>query len=86
MATLEEADQCTIFYNNAVLLYQMREYQSALIITEKLFRLIEQIGKEKTSINNEKTLSVFLFRLDETLSWKICLLLAELDLCTFRVS
>ncbi|CAF0720175.1 unnamed protein product [Rotaria sordida] len=64
VTTLEEPDQCTLFYNMSVLLYHMRQYRSALLIVEKLFRLIGQI--------------------DETLSWKICLLLCELDLCTFQ--
>ncbi|CAF3384282.1 unnamed protein product [Rotaria sp. Silwood1] len=64
VTTLEEPDQCTLFYNMAVLLYHMRQYRSALLIVEKLFRFIGQI--------------------DETLSWKICLLLCELDLCTFQ--
>jgi len=62
--TLEEPDQCPLFYTIAVLLYQMREYSSALAIVEKLFRLIDQT--------------------DETFSWKISLLLAELYLCTFQ--
>ena len=44
MATLEESDRCTVFYNAAVLLYQMRQYQSALMSAEKLFRFIGQIG------------------------------------------
>ncbi|CAF2078967.1 unnamed protein product [Rotaria magnacalcarata] len=64
VTTLEEPDQCTVFYNMAVLLYHMRQYQSALLVVEKLFRFIGQI--------------------DETLSWKICLLMCELDLCTFQ--
>ncbi|CAF0946126.1 unnamed protein product [Adineta steineri] len=64
ITTLEEPDQCTLFYNMAVLLYHTRQYQAGLLIVEKLFRFIGQI--------------------DETLSWKICLLLSELDLCTFQ--
>jgi hypothetical protein len=58
----------------------MRQYQSALVIVEKLFRLIGQIGK--SFFVGMKINSLIL---DETLSWKICLLLAELDLCTFQV-
>lgn len=64
VSTLEEPDQCTLFYNMSILLFQMRQYQTALLIVEKLFRFIGQI--------------------DETLSWKICLLLAELYLCTYQ--
>ena len=85
-ATLEEPDQCTIFYNTAVLLYQMRQYHSALAITEKLFRLVGQIGKTSRCNDENDTNIVFARCLDEALSWKICILLAELDLCTFQVS
>ncbi|CAF4364777.1 unnamed protein product, partial [Adineta steineri] len=56
ITTLEEPDQCTLFYNMAVLLYHTRQYQAGLLIVEKLFRFIGQI--------------------DETLSWKSCLLLS----------
>jgi hypothetical protein len=33
----------------SVLLYHMRQYQTALLIVEKLFRFIGQIGNERFS-------------------------------------
>lgn len=81
--TLEEPDQCILFYAMSVLLYHMRQYQSALSIVEKLFRFIGQIGNERKIFFVENR-RVFV-GLDATLSWKICLLLTELYLCTFRV-
>jgi len=69
----------------SILLYQMRQYQTALLIVEKLFRFIGQIGNKINSLRCFSKIYIYAENLDETLSWKICLLLAELYLCTFQV-
>ncbi|CAF0808174.1 unnamed protein product [Didymodactylos carnosus] len=62
--TLEDMDHCAIFYSTAIILYHMKQYKAALVITEKLFRFMEPA--------------------EESLFWKTCMLLVELDLCTFQ--
>lgn len=59
VSTLEEVDQCTLFYNMAVLLHHMRQYQAALVIAKKLFRFVGQIGRRCSMVSASATLSIF---------------------------
>lgn len=41
VSSLEDVDHCILYYNHAVILYNLRQYRLALIILDKLFQLIE---------------------------------------------
>lgn len=43
--TLVDVDQCYVFYNEAITLYYLRQYQKSLKILVKIFSLIEQLDE-----------------------------------------
>ena len=42
--SLDDVDQCIVFYNQAVIYYHTRKYGQALAITEKLYTFLEPLG------------------------------------------
>lgn len=42
--SLDDVDQCIIYYNQAVVYYHTRKYGQALTITEKLYTFLEPLG------------------------------------------
>lgn len=48
--SLDDVDQCIIYYNQAVVYYHTRKYGQALTITEKLYTFLEPLGMS-TSTN-----------------------------------
>ncbi|XP_037088701.1 1,5-anhydro-D-fructose reductase-like [Pollicipes pollicipes] len=43
LETLEDVDNCILYYNYAVILYHLRQYRAALGIVSKIFRYIEPL-------------------------------------------
>lgn len=43
--SLEDVEFCVIYYNQAVLLYHLKQYTIALKIMNKVFSFIEPMGK-----------------------------------------
>ena len=43
--TLVDVDQCYVFYNEAVILYSLRQYPKSLQILTKIFSLVEQLDE-----------------------------------------
>ena len=50
-----------------------------------LKNFFDLLGKLVNILDCKAQIDYFPSILDETLSWKVCLLLSELDLCTFQV-
>lgn len=44
--SLEDVEHCVIYYNQAVLLYHLKQYGAALKIMHKIFSFIEPMGKK----------------------------------------
>lgn len=44
--SLEDVEHCVIYFNQAVLLYHLKQYNTALKIMQKVFSFIEPMGKE----------------------------------------
>lgn len=44
--SLEDVEHCVIYYNQAVLLYHLKQYSAALKIMHKIFSFIEPMGKK----------------------------------------
>jgi hypothetical protein len=44
--SLEDLEHCVIYYNQAVLLYHLKQYSTALKIMHKIFSFIEPMGKK----------------------------------------
>ena len=44
--SLEDVEHCVIYYNQAVLLYHLKQYSAALKIMQKIFSFIEPMGKK----------------------------------------
>ena len=42
--SLEDVEHCVIYYNQAVLLYHLKQYSKALNIMDKIFSFIEPMG------------------------------------------
>lgn len=42
--SLEDVDHSVIYFNQAVILYHLRQYKAALNILDKLFQYIEPLG------------------------------------------
>jgi len=47
--SLDDVDQCIIYYNQAVVFYHMRKYGPALAIAEKLYTFLEPLGMSPVS-------------------------------------
>jgi CCR4-NOT transcription complex subunit 10 len=60
--SLEDVEHCVIYFNQAVLLYHLKQYSTALKIMQKVFSFIEPMGK-KLSIS----------RLKQCIGWTVCL-------------
>jgi CCR4-NOT transcription complex subunit 10 len=45
LESLEDVEHCVIYYNQAVLLYHLKQYNTALKIMNKIFSFIEPMGK-----------------------------------------
>lgn len=45
VAKLEDVEQCALFYNHAVVLYHLKQYNLALKIIKEVFTFIEPMGK-----------------------------------------
>ena len=60
--SLEDVDQCILFYNYAVLLFHQNQYNAALTIISKVFSFIEPLGKflSLNSCDTIKTIKIFL--------------------------
>lgn len=43
--SLDDADQCIIYYNQAVIYYHSKRFGQALSITEKLYTFLEPLGQ-----------------------------------------
>jgi CCR4-NOT transcription complex subunit 10 len=43
--SLEDVEHCVIYFNQAVLLYHLKQYSTALKIMQKVFSFIEPMGK-----------------------------------------
>ena len=43
--SLEDVEHCVIYYNQAVLLYHLKQYSKALNIMDKIFSFIEPMGE-----------------------------------------
>lgn len=41
--SLDDVEHCVLYYNNAVLLYHLRQYHAALIIMDRVFQFIEPL-------------------------------------------
>lgn len=50
--SLDDVDQCIIYYNQAVVYYHSRKYGKALAITEKLYTFLEPLGERVSSSCN----------------------------------
>lgn len=66
--SLEDVDHSVLFYNQAVILYHLRQYKASLVILERLFQFMDPLGTSA----------------DESLSKKVLLLQIELFLCTYQ--
>jgi len=44
ITNLEDVDQCIVYYNQAVILYHLRQYSKSFNILDKLCPLIEPMG------------------------------------------
>ena len=44
--SLDDVEHCVIYYNQAVLLYHLKQYSTALKIMHKIFTFIEPMGKK----------------------------------------
>ena len=42
---LEDADHAILFFNHAVVLYHLKQHRETIRILEKLFQVIEPLGK-----------------------------------------
>ena len=49
--SLEDVEHCVIYYNQAVLLYHLKQYSAALKIMHKIFSFIEPMGKKLKSLS-----------------------------------
>ncbi|CAH1778695.1 unnamed protein product [Owenia fusiformis] len=45
VSNIDDADQCIIYYNQAVMLFYLRQYKTALNIAEKLFQFVEPLDE-----------------------------------------
>ncbi|XP_064640490.1 CCR4-NOT transcription complex subunit 10-like [Lineus longissimus] len=43
IATLDDVDHCIVYYNHAVILHHLKQYQTALAVMDKLFQYIEPL-------------------------------------------
>lgn len=66
--SLEDVDHSVLFYNQAIILYHLRQYKAALAILDKLFPFIDPLNSSG----------------DESLCKKVLLLQVELYLCTYQ--
>ncbi|GAB6030409.1 CCR4-NOT transcription complex subunit 10 [Chamberlinius hualienensis] len=41
--TLDDVEQCVLYYNQAVILYHLRQYHAALAISDKVFQFVEPL-------------------------------------------
>ncbi|XP_013383566.1 CCR4-NOT transcription complex subunit 10 [Lingula anatina] len=67
---LDDVDQCVMYFNQAVLLYHLKQYQAALAIMDKLFQFIEPLGEQESR--------------QENLAKRVLLFLVELYLVTHQ--
>jgi hypothetical protein len=52
--SLEDVEHCVIYYNQAVLLYHLKQYSTALKIMLKIFSFIEPMGKKFKTCTGER--------------------------------
>ena len=45
--SLEDVDHSVLYYNQAVILYHLRQYKAATKVLDKLFQFIEPLGKNE---------------------------------------
>ncbi len=50
IASLEDVDQCVLYYNHAVMLYHTRQYHSALTVLDKLFQYVEPVALQRKAM------------------------------------
>ena len=45
LSSLDDVDQCTAYYNYAVILYRLQQYTQAVAILDRVFQFIEPMGE-----------------------------------------
>ena len=84
-AQIDDVDNCTVFYNYAVILYRLQQHHSAIEVLLKVFGIMEPIGKQCAVLICDVRCLYMLRLTADKLCQRVVFLLIDLYLATQQV-